>query len=99
MRSTDITLTAKGFVSVTVTGKVTVKNENGSPVAGATVYITWTRPDGSKINQSAQTGASGVATFTTSAGRGAYTLTVTDITKTGTNFDPANSVLSKSITR
>jgi PKD repeat protein len=99
LRSTDITLTAKGFVSVTVTGKVTVKNENGSPVAGATVYITWTRPDGSKINQSAQTGASGVATFTTSAGRGAYTLTVTDITKTGTNFDPANSVLSKSITR
>jgi hypothetical protein len=40
-----------------------------------------------------------VASFSTSDGNGTYTLTVTNIVKTGYTFDPANSVLSKSITK
>lgn len=99
LRSTAITLTAKGIVSVSVTGKVTVKNENGNLLPSATVYITWTRPDGSKVNQTAQTDTNGMATFTSIGGRGTYNLTVTNITRSGFTFDPVNSVLTKSITR
>ena len=76
-----------------------MKNELGNLVSAATVYLTWQKPDGSQVNQSGQTNSSGVASFTTSGGRGTYTLTVTNIAKTGYTFDPANSVLSKSITR
>lgn len=76
-----------------------MKNENGSLIASASVTVSWTRPDGSKVTQTALTDASGVATFTTSGGRGTYTLAVTNISKTGYSFDPHNSILSKSITR
>ncbi len=99
LRSADITLSAKGFVSVTVTGKVTVRDENGNLVPSATVTIRWNRPDGSQLTQNGSTDSLGVATFTTTGGRGTYTLTVTNIAKSGSTFDPANSVLSKSITR
>ncbi len=99
LRSTDITLSARGFSTVTVTGNVTVRDENGNLIAGATVYVRWDRPGGSQVTQSGNTNSSGVATFSTSGSRGTYTLTVTDITKAGYTFDPANSVLSKSITR
>ncbi|MCU0488973.1 MAG: PKD domain-containing protein [Anaerolineales bacterium] len=99
LRSTNIALSTKGVLSVTVTGKVTVKNENGSLVASASVTVSWARPDGSKVTQTALTDATGVATFTTNGGRGTYTLTVTNISKTGSLFDPFNSLLSKSITR
>lgn len=99
LRSTNIALSTKGAFNVTVTGKVTVKNENGSLIASASVTVSWTRPDGSKVTQTALTDASGVATFTTSGGRGTYTLAVTNISKTGYSFDPHNSILSKSITR
>ncbi len=99
LRSTDIALTASGLSRVTVSGNVTVKDEKGNLVASAQVQATWTRPDGSKVDQTATTNTSGVAAFSTSGGRGTYTLTVNNITKTGYVFDPANSVLSKSITR
>jgi hypothetical protein len=45
-------------------------------------------------NQTAST-----ATFSTKSGRGTYTLTVTNISKTGYTFDPANSSLTKSVTK
>lgn len=99
LRSTDIALTASGFSRVTVNGNVTVKDEKGNVVASAQVQATWTRPDGSQAAQTATTNTSGVAGFSTSGGRGTYTLTVNNISKTGYTFDPANSVLSKSITR
>jgi hypothetical protein len=99
LRSTDIALTAGGFSRVTVNGSVTVKDETGSLVASAQVQATWKRPDGSTAAQTATTNTSGVAAFSTSGGRGIYTLTVNNISKTGYSFDAANSVLSKSITR
>jgi PKD repeat protein len=99
LRSTAINLTAKlSRATVTTTGQVPVKNGSNAAVSGATVSIRWTKPGGATATQSATTGGNGVATFTTSGNGGTYTLTVTNITKTGYTFDPANSVLSKSIT-
>lgn len=99
LRSTDIALTASGLSRVTVNGSVTVKDEKGVAVSGAQTQITWTRPDGSKVDQTATTNTSGVAAFSTSGGRGTYTLTVNNITKAGYSFDRTNSIVSKSITR
>jgi hypothetical protein len=45
------------------------------------------------------TDSTGIARFSTTGGRGTYTLTVGNITKTGYTFDAANSVLTKSITK
>ncbi len=99
LRSTAINLSyqARGSTA-TVNGRVTVKNENGANVQGATVYATWTLPSGATQSQSAVTNSRGIAQFRVRSGFGVYTLTVTDITKTGSTFDPANSVLSASIT-
>ena len=99
LRSTNITLSSRGNIPYTITGKITVKNENGAALSGAAVYVTWTVPGGDTQDQVATTNSKGVATFTTSGGRGVYTLTVTNITKSGYTFDPANSLLSKSITK
>ena len=68
-------------------------------VTGAVVSTTWTKQGGTSVTQTATTGSTGVARFATSGNRGTYTLTVTNISKTGYTFDPANSVLSRSITR
>ena len=99
LRSTGITLSAnvlrKGQVSVT--GVVTVRDQNGAAVSNATVAATWTLPSGATQNQTASTVAASTATFSTKSGRGTYTLTVTNVTKTGYTFDPINSVLTKSI--
>jgi hypothetical protein len=76
---------------------VTVKNGSNAAVSGAAVSIRWTKPGGATATQSATTGGNGAANFTTSGNGGTYTLTVTNISKTGYTFDPAKSVLSKSI--
>jgi uncharacterized delta-60 repeat protein len=96
LRSTQIQLisTATG-----VRGQVTVQNQDGAAVPGATVAITWTLPGGSLQNKTAKSNSLGIASFTVAGGSGTYTLTVTNITKAGHTFDPANSVLTKSITR
>lgn len=99
-RVTNIALSAKlrrGVVNVT--GTVTVRTDAGSPVSGATVAVTWTYPNGSTSSVTSVTDSQGLARLATSGGRGTYTLTVTGVTKTGTLFDSAGSVLSRSITR
>jgi hypothetical protein len=82
-----------------VSGQVTVKDENGVAVRGAAVSIAWNLPNGATPNKTANTNAVGVASFTVKGGAGLYTLTVTNIAKTGYTFDPANSVLSQSVTK
>ncbi|MEW5986196.1 MAG: PKD domain-containing protein [Chloroflexota bacterium] len=100
LRSSNITLTARRIgSSVQVTGKVYVVTETGARVKNALVYVTWTLPGGYTVDLSVYTNNQGIATFSTSSGRGTYTLTVTNITKAGYQFDPANSILSKSITK
>jgi IPT/TIG domain len=100
LRSTSITLAAKVARSgVTVTGAVTVRNGNGGIVSGAIVDTTWTLPGGTTQSQSAMTNSKGVANFIVRNTRGTYTLTATNISKSGFIFDSANSVLTRSITK
>lgn len=99
LRSTAINLTAKVTGSrVTANGTVTIKNGAGAAVRGASVTVTWTKPDRSTATQTATTDTSGNARFSTTGGRGTFTLTVNNVTKSGYTFDPAGSILSKSIT-
>jgi hypothetical protein len=96
LRSTQIQLTP---TATGVSGQVTVKDENGVAQRGATVSVAWNLPNGSVQNKTAKTNSSGVAAFTVNGGAGLYTLTVTNIAKSGYTFDAANSVLAKSITK
>lgn len=82
-----------------VMGKVTVRDEKGALVKNATVSVTWTLPSGAIQNQTAVTNAKGIATLTVTGGAGTYILTVSNITKAGYTFDPANSLLSKQFVR
>lgn len=98
MKVTNITLS--GTVSGTkanITGYVYVKDGSGKAVSNANVAIHWTLPNSSTKMMNAITNSSGQAKFTVSSTRGTYTLTVTNITKSGYVFDAAGSILSKSI--
>lgn len=100
LRSTNITLTAARLGNtVTATGKVTVKNQAGVLIPGATTSATWTLPNGTTKSQTSTTNSSGIATFSVKSNRGTYTLKLTNITKTGYTFDAVNSVLVRSITK
>jgi len=81
----------------TVDGKVTVKDENGDPVAQALVVTQWTKPDGTTEPQNAWTNKQGLAKFATTGGKGTYTLDVVNIVMSLYTFNPKRSVLSGSI--
>jgi hypothetical protein len=99
LRSTKIIANAKtSGTGVKAQGRVTVQDANGALIAGATVAITWKVPSGATLSQSATTSAKGLASFSTTDISGSYTLTVTNITKTGYTFDAANSTLTKTVT-
>ena len=100
LRSTAINLSAtlQGR-KVSVSGNVVVMNASGAAVSGAVVSATWAIPGGATAAQTATTSSTGIAKFSTTGGRGTYTLTVSNISKTGYTFDAANSVLTKSITK
>ena len=100
LRSTAINLSAtlqKNKVSAT--GTVVVQDGNGFVMPGAVVSVTWVKPSGGTVTQTATTNSIGIAKFNISGNRGTYTLTVKNIQKTGYSFDSANSVLSRSITK
>jgi len=100
MRVTDIALSGRVSGSkVSVTGDVYVKDGNGQAVSNAAVTIRWTLPGGANRTATATTGSSGRARFTTSGGRGTYTLTITGVSKSSYVFDAAGSVMTKSITK
>jgi hypothetical protein len=98
LRSTNIALSAKRTGSrVNVSGQVTVRDDTNTPVSGVNVSVRWGKPDGVAATQTVLSNASGVASFNISGGRGTYTLTVTDLARTGYTFDPGGSVLTRSI--
>ena len=100
LRSTAINLSATRIGSrVNVSGQVVVRDAANTAVSGVNVNVTWRKPDGTSVTQTATTGSSGTASFSTSGGRGTYTLTVNNLTKTGYTFDAINSILTKSITK
>ena len=95
-----ITLSAtRSGRKVNVTGNVYVKDGDGLSVANADVTTRWSLPGGGTKTSTIRTDSSGRARFTTSGGRGTYTLTVTGVAKQGYVFSAAGSVLSRSITR
>lgn len=81
-----------------IIGLVVVRDDAGAPVPGATVSANWTLPNGVVQSRTAQSNANGLAFFFTLDGLGTYTLDITDITAPGYTFDPAGSVLTRSIT-
>ena len=98
LRSTKLTLTtAAGRNGIKATSKVTVQDANGVAVPGVTVAVTWNLPSGQTKLQTATTNTKGVATLKVTDISGSYTITITNLTKTGYNFDPANSVLTKTV--
>lgn len=100
LRSADILLSAKskGKQGISVTGAVSVEDENQAPISGATVQAFWTLPDGSTLAAVSESGGGGSASFSVSGeGSGFYQLTVVEITKDGYTFDPQNSQLSATI--
>ena len=100
LRSSEIVLTASLRKNiVTVNGRVVVVDQNGTPVPGAVVSVTWSIPGGKISTQTVTTNLNGLARFTIKGNRGTYTLTVNNITKSGYWFDSANSILSRTITK
>jgi hypothetical protein len=100
LRSSSVTLSGRaGNITASIKGVVAVKDQSGEAVQNATVYVTWTLPNGTTVNQTDPTASGGSARFTVKSDRGTYVLTVNNITKSGYSFDATNSELSKSITR
>lgn len=100
LRSTAVTLSATLQKSrVNASGSVVVKDASGAAVPGAVVSAIWTKPGGATVTQSATTGSTGNARFSTSGNRGTYILKINSICKAGYLFDRATSVLSGTVTR
>jgi uncharacterized membrane protein len=98
VRVSSVTLSSSTRRGVTtVTGRVTVVDETGTPMRSAGVWASWATPGGTST-AFAYTDRRGVATVTASAGLGTYTLTVTDVILTGYRFDASGSQLSASLT-
>ncbi len=100
MQVCSITFTStKSGSTYTVTGVVTVVQTSfpQSGVQGASVNVTWKRPNATTATQSAVTSSSGAASFSTTGTSGTYTLTVNNVSKTSYTFDAADSILSKSV--
>ncbi|MAT99158.1 MAG: hypothetical protein CL608_18585 [Anaerolineaceae bacterium] len=97
-RVSNISLTVRGIGSLV--GMVTVADENGDTLVGATVNVFWTLPDGTTIADSVAVSGRGTARFNLGDnGPGTYTLTVTNVSQSGYTFDADNSVLSSSIVK
>lgn len=98
LRVTDITLSGKLRGSqASITGTVQVRNASGVAIRSASVTARWTLPNGTTRTSSAMTDSAGRASFSVASTSGTYTLTVIGVAKSGYVFDPAGSVLSKSI--
>jgi PKD repeat protein len=70
-------------------GYVWVEDENSEIVRDFTIDAVWTLPDGSRVNQTANTGTRKRARFKIPANMyGVYSLTVESVSKTGYTYDP-----------
>jgi hypothetical protein len=81
-----------------IRGFVGVREETQLAAKGATVFASWTFPDGSTQAAESTTSQSGFAYFEINGiPRGTYILTVEDVVLEGHRFDSENSVLSASV--
>lgn len=100
LRSRAITFSAKrNNGGIELHGKVRVKNELKVVIPDAAVTVRWTLPNGTTQTAQKNTDLTGLADFQVKGPHGTYTLTVTNITKAGLTFDPAKSLLSKTVTK
>ena len=79
---------------------VTIYDDAGSSVTGATVYMDITYPGGSVFSVSAVTNGNGIATYQINRpAKGTYTVTVTNVTHATLTYDPdANKETTDSYT-
>jgi carboxypeptidase D len=83
---------AKGAGKYVVSGSVRIFNESHQLLPGAAVSAQWNLPDGSHQNQQALTNANGLAAFRVKTTQiGAFQVCVTDVTKSGYVYDPAQN--------
>lgn len=80
-------------------GTIHVQNENGQPLANATVKIGWVVPNRPVFLQTVVTNGSGDAQASIVGENGTYTLGVSLVVADGYTFDDGNSILSATITR
>jgi hypothetical protein len=100
LRSKAIAFSAKrDNAGIELHGKVRVKNELRALVPDALVSIQWTLPGGGTQTAQKRTDLNGLADFQLKGPHGTYALTVTNITKQGFTFDPAKSLVSKTVTK
>jgi hypothetical protein len=72
--------------------QVTIVDESGNPVSGATVDLTTAMPSGSATG-SGLTGTDGTVTFSVrSKDAGTYTSTVDNVSHTSYTYDPTSNV-------
>jgi subtilisin family serine protease len=97
LRVSAITMRAPG---AGVNARISVLDEDGTPVSNAVVSATWDLPGGGTSSQARPTNALGVANFKIAGGAGTYVITVTNVTLAGFTFDPDGSTeISDSITK
>jgi subtilisin len=100
MSVSNLSLTqTKLLTSTRLTSNVTIRS-NGVAVSGAAVTVRFRYPNGSTYTMTANTNSSGVATFSrTVSAKGTYTVTVMNVTKSGSTYDAAgNTITSRSLT-
>jgi hypothetical protein len=83
----------------TIYWRAKIVDQSGNPVSGATVTFVLYRPDGSQWStKTATTGADGWALTNigtvNSSPLGTYTITITNVTKTGNTYDPGANLKS-----
>lgn len=79
--------------------KITVKDDTGAAVGGASVSVELTQPDGDVLSGTATTGTDGTVTFKNSnAESGDNVVKVTDVSKAGMTWDSAGSVTTHTCT-
>jgi hypothetical protein len=85
--------------AVDLEGLIQIRDVNGLRVSDATVFATWTFPGGGTMDATAVTDGNGHAPFVHKGvyGPGSYSLTITNVTKNGYLFNPAGSIMSRSI--
>jgi uncharacterized protein YfaS (alpha-2-macroglobulin family) len=83
----------------TVYWRARIVDQSGNPVSGAVVSFSLTRPDGSSwTTKSATTGADGWALSSigtvNNSPLGTYTISITNVTKTGATYNPGANLKS-----
>ena len=68
-------------------GYIHIRDINNDMVQGALVTAEWTLPDGDTLPHTVVTSRQGIAIFSVWEGRGEYKLCVTDVTKSGWEYE------------